>query len=177
MWRLRGRPFFLLFSSSVGPAASFLLFFFFISSLQNCVSVSFSDCFYPAAPAPTDTKNSAPHPSRTSITMCGWGAVQKGVQSIRGRGGGADRDNGHLWHGRTHRKGVQSTCTVVWTGFGCLAGARITPSGALALLPAGTMIARRGVVVRDPVAPCDVPLAAGLYHTGNAILPVLRVTR
>lgn len=108
--------------------------------------------------------------------MCGWGAGAKGVQSMRGRGGGADRENGHLWHGRTHRKGVQSTCTVVWTGFVCLAGASITPSGALALLPAGTMIAGRGMLGRDPVTPCDVPFSAGLYHTGNAVSPALRVT-
>ena len=119
----------LLFSSPVGPAASFLLFCFFFSSLQNCVSVSFSDCFCPAAPASTDTKNSAPHPSRTSITMCGWGAGQKGVQSIRGRGGGADRETGAFGGGRTHSNPVQSTLIVDWTPFGCLAGAGLTPLG------------------------------------------------
>ena len=176
MWRLRGHPFFSFFPFSVGPAASFPFLFLLFLSCQNRVSVFFSDCSCPAAPAPTDTKNSLPHPSRTSITMCGWGAGAKGVQSIRGRGGGADRETGTFGGGRTHRKGVQTICTVDWTGFGRLAVAKITPSGASALLPAGTMIAGRGVVTRDLATPCDVPFSAGLYHIGNAVSPALRVT-
>jgi len=76
-----------------------------------------------------NTHQLLPHPSRTSITMCGWGAGAAGVQSMMGMGSGNSFKHKQTDGGRVPRKGVQATCTVHWTPIVCLAGAVVKAQG------------------------------------------------
>jgi len=78
-----------------------------------------------------NTHQLLPHPSRTSITMCGWGAGAAGVQSMMGMGSGNSFTHNETDGGRAPRQGVQATCIVHWTPIVCLAEAVVKAQGRL----------------------------------------------